>query len=120
MSEQHLHCLKEHEWGQLMADLEYIKKAVATHVFEGDKPGGFRDRLVVLEQQHAVITEKTLEQCGVLKEKIKEQNERIDKIKLGYIWAGILGGVIGGLISTAAPEFFIILGKVIKAIIPLM
>lgn len=36
-------------------DLAYIKDRVCNHIEEGDKQGGYRDRVVILEQQLSAL-----------------------------------------------------------------
>ena len=62
-------------------DLQYIKDRLCNHVTEGEKEGGFRDRLLIAEKEIAVI-------------------------KRGYWKACIVSGLIGGLLSQMTPEAF--------------
>ena len=56
-----------------------VKARMVSHVHEGERPGGVRDRLLLLEQE-------------------------ISTIKKGYWKACIVAGVIGGLLADATPE----------------
>ena len=73
-SETHF-CLKEKDWGSLWE----IIKTHASHVVEGDKSGGFRDRLLKAE-----IDIKTL----------KER----------FWQSSLIGGVIGALIGSGSKD----------------
>jgi hypothetical protein len=57
MSGEHI-CLKEHQWGVMEQNIKTIldnqqkfELTVASHVKEGEKEGGFRDRVRDLEKQ---------------------------------------------------------------------
>lgn len=78
-------CLKEQDWGKLWE----ILKQHSSHVIEGDKSGGFRDRLLLLETD-------------------------VKGLKKFYWLSPLIGGVIGGLISTSVPEFFNLLFRIFK------
>ena len=71
-------------------DLTYIKSKVCSHVEEGEKQGGFRDRLVIVEQD-------------------------ISALKKAKWITAITAGLIGGLVSQLTPEVFTWL---IRLIIP--
>jgi hypothetical protein len=63
----------------IKTDIKYIKDKVCNHVTEGEGPGGWRDRLVILEQEVKVLRSS--------------------------IWKiGLASGVIGALVGNAAPE----------------
>ena len=63
----------------IKTDIKYIKDKVCSHVHEGEEPGGWRDRLVILELEV--------------------------KILRASIWKiGLASGVIGALVGNAAPE----------------
>lgn len=73
--DSHLACLKEGEWGKLWE----IIKSHSDHVMEGDKSGGFRDRLLKAEID------------------LKQLKERF--------WASsLIGGVIGALIGSGSKD----------------
>jgi len=55
-------------------DIKYIKDKVCSHIHEGEKEGGFRDRLIILEQQISALKKAMWLRVGV---------------------AGIIGGLIG-------------------------
>jgi len=63
----------------IKTDIRYIKDKVCNHVTEGEGPGGWRDRLVILEQEVRTIKSS--------------------------IWKiGLASGMIGALLGDAAPE----------------
>ena len=70
-------------------DLSYIKDRVCSHISEGESKGGFRDRLIILEQEVSAF-------------------KRIAWTRL------IVAGLIGGLVANATPEVF---GWLIKMIV---
>lgn len=73
--EEHIACLREEDWGKLWQ----IVKQHTAHVLEGDKAGGFRDRLLLVETS------------------VKDMSKRI--------WfVAITGGVIGALIGSGSTE----------------
>ena len=55
-------------------DLQYIKSKVCTHIEEGDKVGGFRDRLIIMEQEISALKKAMWARVGV---------------------AGMIGGLVG-------------------------
>ena len=63
----------------IKTDIKYIKDKVCNHVTEGEGPGGWRDRLVILEQE------------------VRTLKSSIWKI-------GLTSGVIGALVGNATPE----------------
>ena len=71
-------------------DISYIKAKVCSHVEEGEKQGGFRDRLVIIEQD-------------------------ISALKKAKWITAVTAGLIGGLVSQLTPEVF---EWLIKLIIP--
>ena len=71
-------------------DLTYIKDRVCIHIAEGETKGGFRDRLIVLEQS-------------------------VDSLKKAEWQRVIVAGLVGGLVSQLTPEVF---GWLIKMIVP--
>ncbi|MFA5037972.1 MAG: hypothetical protein WC479_12445, partial [Candidatus Izemoplasmatales bacterium] len=73
--DSHISCLKEGEWGKLW---EIIKNH-SSHVMEGEKEGGFRDRLLKAE-----IDIKT----------IKER----------FWQSSLIGGIIGALVGTGSKD----------------
>ena len=79
------HCLKEEDWGKVKSDMEFFKSKVCKHVNEGDRPGGYRDRLLIAEKEISII-------------------------KKGYWIAAVVAGAVGGLIGKLTPDlvsFFI-------------
>lgn len=72
-------CIQESRITKLETGFEYFIKKTADHISEGDKQGGYRDRLVVLEQ--AVSALKKAE------------------------WTRTLtAGLVGGLVGNISPE----------------
>jgi len=63
----------------IKTDIRYIKDKVCNHVTEGEGPGGWRDRLVILEQE------------------VRTLKSSIWKI-------GLASGMIGALLGNATPE----------------
>lgn len=60
-------------------NVNYIRLKLVKHVEEGEREGGFRDRLLVLEKEISVLKRE--------------------------LWAKIIvAGFIGGLVSNATPE----------------
>ena len=55
-------------------DIKYIREKVCDHIREGEKEGGFRDRLIVLEQTVSSLKKAMWIRVGV---------------------AGLIGGLIG-------------------------
>lgn len=78
-------CLHEQDWGKLWA----LMKTHTDHVIEGDKVGGFRDRLLNVE-----IDNKTL-------------HVEICEIKRRFWFGSAIGGVIGALIGSGARDVVI-------------
>ena len=62
-------------------DLNYIKSQVCNHIREGEAKGGYRDRLIIAEQD-------------------------ISALKKAAWGRTILAGLIGGLVSQLTPEVF--------------
>ena len=79
-------CIKEEDLGKMGAQLDVCLK----HVEESNKEGGFRDRVLVLEQTQANF-KGTL---AILDKHIGKMSTR----------AAVIGGVIGGLIGAASPQ----------------
>lgn len=57
MANEH-ECIKEHEWGTLETTLKFtndaltrIEKRIGCHIDEGERQGGYRDRIIALEHQ---------------------------------------------------------------------
>lgn len=69
-------CIQESRITKLETGFEYFIKRTADHIAEGDKQGGFRDRVVILEQQVSALK--------------KAEWTRV-------ITAGVIGGLIGNL-----------------------
>lgn len=63
----------------IKTDIRYIKDKVCNHVTEGEGPGGWRDRLVILEQE-------------------------VRTIKASIWKIGLASGMIGALLGNATPE----------------
>lgn len=79
----------------IKSDIAYIKDNFSCHIKDAEKDGGFRDRLL--------LTETRLVALG----------QEISLIKKGYWINGIIGGLIGGLLATSAPETFKLIGKLV-------
>ena len=75
---EHLNCIHERDWGQLWE----VIKAHSLHVLEGDKLGGFRDRLMRVEIE------------------VKELRERFWK-------SALIGGIIGALIGSGSKDVIV-------------
>ena len=75
-------CLKEQDWGKLWE----IIKTHSNHVIEGDKQGGFRDRLFKVELD------------------VKSLKER-------FWQSALIGGVIGALIGSGSNDVIVMLIK---------
>ena len=72
--------------------MEDFKKRTEHHVEEGERPGGVRDRVFIIEQ--------TIKALGITLNEMKEiHSKEISTIKQGYWKACIVAGSIGGLIS---------------------
>ena len=65
----------------IKSDLVYIKERVCTHISDGESRGGFRDRLIILEEEVKAF-------------------KRIAWTRL------IVASLIGGLVANATPEVF--------------
>jgi hypothetical protein len=63
----------------IKSDLVYIKDRVCNHITQGEERGGFRDRLVIVEQDIAALK------------------------KAKWLTA-VTAGLIGGLVSQLTPE----------------
>jgi len=75
-------CLREQDWGRLWQ----LVKTHTDHVIEGDKVGGFRDRVYSVELKN------------------KELEKEIASISKGRWIIGIVSGVIGGLIGSGSKD----------------
>ena len=79
---EHLECIHERDWGQLW---EVIKTHTA-HVLEGDKSGGYRDRLVRVELDLKILKDR--------------------------FWvSSLIGGIIGALIGSGSKDILMVLSK---------
>ena len=74
MDSEHF-CLKEQDWGKLWE----ILKTHSVHVIEGDKSGGFRDRLLKMEIE-------------------------VSDLKKSRWITTIVGGIIGGLVGAGSKD----------------
>jgi len=63
----------------IKSDLVYIKDRVCNHITQGEERGGFRDRLVIVEQD-------------------------ISALKKAKWLTAVTAGLIGGLVSQLTPE----------------
>jgi len=85
----------------LNASFSQVKDKISTHIDDGEKQGGFRDRLVIIEHTQ--------------KEIIVPQMNELKK----NIWSQcILAGLLGGLIGHITPQIFELLVKVAFASMP--
>jgi len=74
----------------IKTDLKYIREKVCTHIHDGEKEGGFRDRLLLAEQA-------------------------IDILKKSYWKTCIVAGVIGGLLGKLSPDIINFFVKMVMA-----
>ena len=88
--DEHDRCFREEEWGKLWATLENIEKRLTTHVVEGEKEGGWRDRLLIMEQ----------EVCSL---------KKAEWIRL------IIASLIGGLLGKLSPDLVNFFAKMLMA-----
>ena len=70
-----LHCLHEQDWGRLWE----VIKTHTFHVLEGDKSGGFRDRLIKVEIDLKILKDK-------------------------FWQSSLIGGVIGAFIGSGSKD----------------
>jgi hypothetical protein len=82
----------------LVADIAVIKNSLAniekkmcSHVEDGEKQGGFRDRLIIAEQEISII-------------------------KKGYWKACLISGLIGGLVGNVSPDIITSIAKLVGII----
>ena len=78
------HCKYEERWGRVLTQLEAFSEKFCKHIEEGEKDGGYRDRLLTAEHD-------------------------INALKKCYWKTAIVCGLIGGLIGQATPDLFILL-----------
>ena len=76
---EHVSCLKEGDWGKLWE----IIKTLSEHCIEGDKVGGFRDRLLQVEVSVKVLKER-------------------------FWQSALIGGVIGALVGSGSKDVLVI------------
>lgn len=88
-------CVKEEDLGKMGAQLE----SCLNHVIESNKPGGYRDRVLVLEQTQGAFKDT----LNILDTHIKTSSTR----------SAIIGGVIGGLIGAASPTTIQVLASIL-------
>ena len=67
-------CKQESRITKLETGFEYFIKRTADHIAEGDNPGGYRDRLIVLEQSLSSLKKAMWARVSV---------------------AGLIGGLVG-------------------------
>jgi translation initiation factor 2 gamma subunit (eIF-2gamma) len=65
----------------IKSNIEYIKEAITKHIDVEERPGGYRNQLILLKNE-------------------------VDVIKKGYWKACIISGVIGGLLGQVSPSIF--------------
>jgi hypothetical protein len=68
-------------------DISYIKEKVCGHIREGEKEGGFRDRVVLLEERQKKVL-----------------NEIIPELKRRFWFSSLIGGVLGALIGSGSGD----------------
>ena len=83
-------CLHEERWGKVLTQLEYISSKVCSHIKEGEERGGYRDRLIVIEQE-------------------------VNSLKRAEWTRVVFAGVIGGLIGKLTPDLINFLIKCVFA-----
>lgn len=74
----------------IKTDIKYIKDKVCTHITQGEERGGFRDRLIIVEQEISALK------------------------KMAWIRL-IVAGFIGGMLGNVAPETIQLLSQWIIA-----
>jgi len=80
-------------------ELTFIRNSVTKHIEEGDKVGGYRDRVLIAESEINII---------------KQELFRLDKaLKTEVLKTGIIGGLIGAFVGQMTPELWRILVMVI-------
>lgn len=72
---------------KLQTSFDEVKERICNHIDEGEKSGGFRDRLLVIE-------------------------EAVSVLKKSYWKTAITCGIIGGLLGKVSPDIFNFLVKV--------
>lgn len=85
-------CKQEGRISRLESGFEYFIKRTADHIAEGDKVGGYRDRILLLETEDKAQSDR-----------IGAQTEIISALKKAEWKRVIVGGVIGGIIARS-PE----------------
>jgi len=92
-AEEHIYCIHEKDWGTLWQ----ILKDHTNHVIEGNKEGGWRDRLMIDEMN----TKNNSVAICILDQKIdkiaKEVTVKIYK-------TSILSGIVGGLVAVGSKD----------------
>ena len=68
-------------------DIQYIKDKVCVHIVEGERQGGFRDRVVLLEERQKKVL-----------------NEIIPELKRRFWYSALIGGVIGALVGSGSGD----------------
>lgn len=74
----------------IKTDIKYIRDKVCTHITQGEERGGFRDRLIIVEQEISALK------------------------KMAWIRL-IVAGFIGGMLGNVAPETIQLLSQWIIA-----
>lgn len=82
-------CNYEERWGKVLTQLENMSSKICGHINEGDKQGGFRDRIIILEQEVSALK--------------KAEWGRV-------ITAGLIGGLIGNLSPDLIKGFLWLIG----------
>jgi len=73
--------------------LETLECRMLSHVEEGERPGGHRDRLLKLETEHEQV-----------KDDIKANTVRVRALRAELWKVAFLGGVVGGVVGKFATE----------------
>ena len=91
--EEHIHCLHSEDWGTLWQ----ILKEHTAHVTEGNKDGGWRDRLIMDELNNK-------NNCIA----IAGLDKKIDSVSKDFTVkiykTSILSGIIGGLVAVGSKD----------------
>jgi hypothetical protein len=83
-------CIQEARITKLETGFEYFIKRTADHISEGDRQGGYRDRVLILEKE------------------MQAQREIIGSLKKAE-WKRVIGGGIVGGIIVRSPELLSLL-----------
>jgi hypothetical protein len=110
-------CLYEERWGQMLTKMEMFTDKFCKHVEEGEKEGGYRDRLLLCEREAEIAKAAALAADKVAKQVATDTKLEISTIKKGYwkacIISGLVGGIVGGTLSKIGVKLFELLEKAI-------